>query len=133
MFSLIITIISIVLVAALAIATIYYGGIALNSSSDKAVIARKMNEAQQIKGAAAVYLSDHPEATSFTIAQLVTDSYLKDAPADWSAVSANVAGSDVQTLEMCTQLNTMLGNAWASTTPPTCSSLAAGTEACCSN
>jgi hypothetical protein len=54
MFSLIITIISIALVTALALATIYYGGSAFRQGADAAGAARLINEGQQLSGAAAV-------------------------------------------------------------------------------
>jgi hypothetical protein len=48
MFSLIITIVSIALVAGLAIATIYYGGSIFNSGTGKAEAAKILNEIEQI-------------------------------------------------------------------------------------
>ena len=44
MFSLIVTIIAIALVAALALATLYYGGSAFNQSSAKAQAAKLLNQ-----------------------------------------------------------------------------------------
>jgi hypothetical protein len=58
MFSLIITIISIALVAALALATIYYGGSAFNRGSDGARASQLINEGQQINGAVTMFLAD---------------------------------------------------------------------------
>lgn len=54
MFSLIITVISIALVAALALATIYYGGSAFNKGSDGAKAAQLINEGQQVNAAIAM-------------------------------------------------------------------------------
>lgn len=54
MFSLIITIISIALVTALALATIYYGGSAFRQGGDAAAAAKLINEGQQLSGAAAI-------------------------------------------------------------------------------
>ena len=59
MFSLIITIISIALVAALAVATIYYGGAAFNKGSADAAASQLMNAAQQVQGAVVLYAQDH--------------------------------------------------------------------------
>ncbi len=70
MFSLIITIISIALVAALALATIYYGGSAFNRGSADAKAAQYINEGQQLSGAAAVAGATNVAFTS--IADLVT-------------------------------------------------------------
>lgn len=58
MFSLIITIISIALVAALALATLYYGGSAFNRGSQGAIAAQLINEGQQVNGAVAVAKAD---------------------------------------------------------------------------
>jgi hypothetical protein len=55
MFSLIITIISIALVAALAIATLYYGGSAFTEGNTRATASAIVNQAQQIGGAATLY------------------------------------------------------------------------------
>lgn len=57
MFSLIITIISIALVAALAIATIYYGGSAFTQGSAKAKASTLVAQAQQLNGARALYFN----------------------------------------------------------------------------
>ena len=54
MFSLIITIISIALVAALALATLYYGGDAFNQGRAGADASRLINEGQQVNAAVAL-------------------------------------------------------------------------------
>lgn len=80
MFSLIITIISIALVAALALATIYYGGTAFNKGSAAAVASQLINEGQQINGAVALFRADAAQGLSFT-ATPTTVSGLADATA----------------------------------------------------
>jgi hypothetical protein len=59
MFSLIITIISIALVAALALATLYFGGDAFNQGSAKASASTLVNQASQINGANTLYFLDN--------------------------------------------------------------------------
>jgi hypothetical protein len=78
MFSLIITIISIALVAALAVATIYYGGSAFTQGTAKANASAYVAAGQQINGALALYANDNGGARA-TLAQL-SPSYLAAAP-----------------------------------------------------
>lgn len=79
MFSLIITIISIALVAALAVATIYYGGSAFTQGTAKANAAALVSAGQQINGALTLSANDNggvrADATS-----LVTDQYMSAVP-----------------------------------------------------
>ena len=101
MFQLIVAVISIALVAALAIASIYYGGSAFSSSSLRANVVTLVNGGQQIAGAQALYKTDKGVGTAY-IATL-TPEYLSAKPgvsviadatgtsAGWSLLSANVA------------------------------------------
>lgn len=59
MFQLIVAVISIALIAALAIASIFYGGDAFTKSSEKANVTTLINQGQQIAGAAALYKTDN--------------------------------------------------------------------------
>ena len=88
MFSLIITIISIALVAALALATIYYGGSAFNRGSDGAKAAQLINEGQQLNGAVAIAKADAAAGgTAVTdLAGLVTGKYLAQLPASFASM-----------------------------------------------
>lgn len=96
MFSLIITIISIALVAALALATIYYGGSAFNKGSAEAKASQLINEGQQINGAVAMAKADVSSgfltATLSTVADLATNGYLAQVPAAWDA-TVSIAGT----------------------------------------
>lgn len=58
MFQLIVAVISIALVAALAIASIYYGGAAFSNSSLRANVTTLVNGGQQISGAVTLYKTD---------------------------------------------------------------------------
>lgn len=78
MFQLIVAVISIALVAALAIASIFYGGDAFTKSSTKAQVTTLINQGQQIAGAAALYKTDNG-ASPATVATLVPN-YLAAAP-----------------------------------------------------
>jgi len=79
MFQLIVAVISIALVAALAIASIFYGGEAFTKSSDKAHVTALVNQAQQISGAYQLYKTDNGTAPA-TIADLVSGGYLASLP-----------------------------------------------------
>ena len=79
MFSLIITIISIALVAALALATLYYGGAAFNKSAATADATKLISQSQQLQGAAELYKAD-TGAYPVSMADLVAQNYLKSIP-----------------------------------------------------
>lgn len=79
MFSLIITIVSIALVAALALATLYYGGSAFNQGTADAEAARIMNQGQQLMGAADLYYADKNEWPA-SPQVLEAEGYLKKVP-----------------------------------------------------
>jgi hypothetical protein len=95
MFQLIVAVISIALVAALAIASIFYGGDAFTKSSEKAVVTTLINQGQQIAGAAALYKTDHGVAVASTDEvvdgshELVTEGYLAAAPAGAKVTTGN--------------------------------------------
>ena len=96
MFSLIITIISIALVAALALATLYFGGDAFNQGSAKAAAATIVNQASQINGANTLYFLDEQsyangDETALTTA-LVDNDYLSSLPSAGDAVGGASAG-----------------------------------------
>lgn len=100
MFSLIITIISIALVAALALATIYYGGTAFNKGSAEATASQLINEGQQINGAVAMARADFASGALTTEKATVADlapSYLAQIPANWTT-STSIAGTNAGTL-----------------------------------
>jgi len=91
MFSLIITIISIALVAALALATLYYGGDAFTSGRAKAEAAKLTNQGQQLIGAAELYYANHGHWPA-TLPVLVSSGYLSSIPvAQRAAVSEALA------------------------------------------
>ncbi|MNR71807.1 hypothetical protein D3C71_24850 [compost metagenome] len=78
MFSLIIAIISIVLVAALAIAVIYYGSTAFNKGAAAAEASKVLVQGQQLLGAADMHYADHNIWPS--LAELESKDYLNMVP-----------------------------------------------------
>lgn len=123
MFSLIITIISIALVAALAIASVYYGGDAFTQGTAKANAATVVAQAQQVSAANTLYKNDNGGANAANVAALVSGNYLQAAPVMPAAVGPNnleidstngLVGAEITNSAVCTQINAQLG---VSTTP----------------
>jgi hypothetical protein len=111
MFQLIVAVISIALVAALAIASIYYGGSAFSSSSLRANVVTLVNAGQQISGAQALYKTDNGIAAA-SIAALSAPSttgvtYLSAEPGK-SSIVADAAMWEVSTTEATIALKTPL-------------------------
>lgn len=79
MFSLIITIVSIALVVLLAIATIYFGGPAVNKSASIAQATESINQGNQVLAAMDLHKVDHGHYPD-NIQQLVDRGYLKQIP-----------------------------------------------------
>lgn len=105
MFQLIVAVISIALVAALAIASIYYGGTAFSQSSLRANVVTLVNGGQQIAGAQALYRTDFGSGAvaAANLNQLTTPvngvTYLASAPGispiasgSWSLIEVGTAG-----------------------------------------
>lgn len=116
MFSLIITIISIALVAALAVATIYYGGDAFNQGSSKARASTIVNQAQQIVGANTLLRA---ETGSFaaSMSDLQDGGYLASLPATanltyvLSTDNVITATGTALTQEVCEKIEEVAGRA----------------------
>jgi type II secretory pathway pseudopilin PulG len=79
MFSLIITLIAIALVAALALATLYYGGPAFNQGADRAQASKVTSQGIQILGAMELYKAE-TGAYPLALTDLVSNNYLKSIP-----------------------------------------------------
>lgn len=84
MFALIVTLISVALVALLALVSVYYIGPAVNEGHDRATISRYLSEGTQIQGALELYRADTgslPTGTNDQIKQTLLDNhYLKSWP-----------------------------------------------------
>lgn len=120
MFSLIITIISIALVAALALATIYYGGSAFTKGGDSAKAAQLINEGQQLQGARTLAIADNKLSTVSTVAGLQTQNYLSQLPAGWVTTTDVTPASGefvsaAQSDAVCAAVNAKSGNTGAAT------------------
>ena len=116
MFSLIITVISIALVAALAVSTLYFGGDAFNAGSDKAKAATIVNQAQQIDGANTIFRLDTGALASDLADDLVPE-YLASTPQVNDNISSNsyslaadgTITLDTVTATVCDEVNAQVG------------------------
>jgi hypothetical protein len=109
MFSLIITIISIVLVTALALATIYYGGDALKNHKSKAKAAEVVLQGQQISAAVDLYRTANNGQLPASMDELVQDQkYLSSKPnLEWTFATDYVV-YPMTDLEACKKANKAL-------------------------
>jgi len=130
MFSLIITIISIALVAALAVATIYYGGSAFTQGSSKALASTLVSQAQQVAAAEVLYANDHAGAfdTSAGLTNLTAGGYLTAVPTPPSSLVAagttyTVAtpGANGFTVSLALTSTAVCSQTAVSTAPASCS------------
>lgn len=112
MFSLIVTIIAIALVAALAIATIYYGGSSFLQGKARADAATFVNAAQQLSGANSLYANTEGGTFADNTSVLVSEHYIKAEPDisinGWSLVGVAVEG-DAPNAEVCAEINKLAG------------------------
>lgn len=132
MFSLIVTIFALVLVAGIALATLYYGGDIFQESSADADAARYINQGQHITAAVRLYQAEKAgDLPQDLEADLVPD-YLRMIPKedfDWSIGEDTVLKS-VSNPTVCERVNVKAG--MADPTPVSCSSVPADqTYFCC--
>lgn len=104
MFSLIITIISIALVAALALATLYFGGDAFNKGDAQSRATQVVTQGQQVLAASDMFFADKGRWPN-SIEELVASDYLKQVPtvsafnSEWnSAITSAHAASIAWTM-----------------------------------
>lgn len=115
MVSLIITIISIALVAALALATLYYGGNAFNRGSVGADAASLINAGQQVNGAVAIYQADlaaNITTEVLDLNELSQAGYLAQVPAPFDGATLladKAATKNGLTAELCEEINKRAG------------------------
>lgn len=116
MFSLIVSIISIALVAVLAAASIYYGGDAFTKGSAKALASTVVTQAQQISSANTLYKNDNGGVTATALTDLTdgANQYLSSQPAAPSkvvpegaawTVAATSVSIDIDNIEVCKLIN----------------------------
>lgn len=127
MFSLIITLLSIGLVALLALASIYYGGDIFSSGNQKAAAAQILTESQQMRGALSAHVALVGDRASSTD-DLVSSQILKAVPDGWGVIEG-YAYKSVSTVDVCLAANKKLGIDLV----PACTDVQyAGTAMCCS-
>lgn len=99
MFSLLITVISVALTAALALTAIFYGGAAYTRATAEAQAARFLSQGQQLLGAADMYHANHG-AYPLSLQQLVDSNYLRALPVATPRNSVSSAHASDATWEM---------------------------------
>lgn len=111
MFSLIIAVISIALVALLAVATFFYGGDSFLRANAEAEAARYINESQQISAAIRVFQADNNGTLPGDIEGDLVGYYLKNLPKageDWN-IADNAIIKSVINADVCEQVNKKAG------------------------
>ncbi len=96
MFSLIITIISIALVAALAAASLYYGGDAFNSGSAEANASTLVNQGQQLLGAVELYKAQNGGTAPATYADLTGEGFLQSMPTFSESIASDTWADEIE-------------------------------------
>lgn len=134
MFSILITIIAIVLVVVLALATLYYGAQYVNNGTVRASVAKAVQEGNQVVGAFELYKASNSTLPSGTDAEikaaLVSEDYLRGWPADAWEFRDNYAVRMDLNNDLCLALNMQYGI----DTVPQCSDTAfEGRTVCCSS
>jgi hypothetical protein len=112
MFSLIITIISIALVGALAITTLFFGGDSFLRGKSEAEAAQYINESQQISAAVRLFQAENSgEMPGDLQSDLVDNNYLKELPVSgelWE-IGDNSLVKGVKDAETCEKVNEKSG------------------------
>lgn len=80
MFNLIVAVISIALIAAMAAASIFYGGEAFSESTAQAQASTLVNNGQQISGAQQLHMIDNSGNRAAAVATLISGNYLQAIP-----------------------------------------------------
>lgn len=109
MFSLVISVIAVILVAAIAIACLFYGGQAFSQGGANAAAAQVLDESQQILNAVEAFKVDNSSSMPTSMDDLVAGHYLSVAPASsWSFGNDTVTATTLSQAS-CLRANTMLG------------------------
>lgn len=128
MFALILTILSIALVAMIAFATINYGGEAMQKNQTKVAVTTILNEGQQLQAAFSLYRAEKSK-NAVSIAELTSNNYLKSVPANWD-VAEGYAFRTTDEENVCLESNKKRGINLI----PVCSDTAySGLAVCCSH
>jgi hypothetical protein len=119
MFSLILVLVSILLVAALVVATLWFGGSGFTTGQVAAQAARVVNESSQIQGAVEDYKVNNADSLPASMSDLINGGYLNGAPsASWSFATDSVQ-SMILDQPACLRADSMLGYSFSAV--PGCS------------
>lgn len=136
MSSLIITLISIALIAITAVIALFAMGDTFTQGGDKADFARLQNEANQIVIATELYMAQHAGASPENVSQLVEENYLKNEfsaltdyielngetiEVEWEYGFDNFITQMVDSNERCARINGVAGGSDAVEDIPSCS------------
>lgn len=131
MFTLIIAVIGITILAIAAIATMFYGGGVFSGASVEAEANRRISEAQQIRAAADVFTIENARRP-VTLEELTPD-YLKALPEGWSqgdgVLEGNVINAENINEKICQAINVKAG--LSDTEIPACSEVESNALVCC--
>jgi len=128
MFSLIITVISIALVAALAVASVYYLGGQAKSAGAKVAAAEYMNIGETIKGAINMYRATNGNQMPADIDALVAAELLgSDLGGTWALAGDNVTQADID-VDTCAIVNLMIHD---EEVVYNCTDMPSGKPGCC--
>lgn len=143
MISLIITLVSIALVAIISVVVIYNGGMEFMSGSDKAAYAQLINESGQIRGALEIYAVENMGNSPASVQDLIDGGYLKTSAAknmnissgdeDWIFKFDNLVSRHVSEAEQCAAINLSSGGSGEVADIPSCSDAHSETSPCCVN
>lgn len=130
MFSLVVSIIGILLIAVISAAAIYYMGDSTHSAKGSGDLARVINEASQIHGAVLLREQDKPGISLSSMQQLLDEKYLASAPStEWNISPVGMI-RPVSSVDQCKEFNKRHG--YDLETPPLCSDQAyANSRVCC--
>lgn len=107
MFSLIVTIVSIVLVALLTLATLYFGGSSLTKGEEESRAVTVLTQGQQVLSAADLFRAEIGRWPN-SMDELLTKGYLKQIPSVRKAATATVGALDVTGLAFAQQGSTLV-------------------------
>lgn len=136
MFSLIIVLVSIALVAGLALATMYFGGSSFLQGSEKAAVTRYMSEGAQVSGAIKMFRAEKGYVPQ-ELEELVTENYLKTLPEGADGAEQAFQNADgyifagVPSQSVCEALNERLN--YHGPVPACTDSAIEGRDVCCQN
>ena len=115
MFQLIVVILGIALVAALALASIFWGAEAFTEGAARAYYAQSLNSAAQIEGAMQLYYQDYSRNPATQDMELLDElyslKYLKDIPiGDWKVQPGSLYKPiEIQSVDNCRIMNRVAG------------------------